>query len=82
MTDGGWRKSSYCEGGACVECRGWRKSSRSGGAGECVEVGHGEAVIGVRDSKDCGSGPVLAFSAASWQEFTRRLKADARISGM
>ncbi|MBW4715711.1 DUF397 domain-containing protein [Saccharothrix obliqua] len=29
----------------------WRKSSRSAGAGQCVEVARTTAVVGVRDSK-------------------------------
>jgi hypothetical protein len=48
----------------------WFKSSRSGGAKECVEVafldgGH----VGVRDSKN-PTGPALVFSAAEWDAFT------------
>ena len=30
----------------------WRKSSRSGAAGHCVEVAETPAVVHVRDSKD------------------------------
>lgn len=49
---------------------GWRKSRRSGGGDNCVEVavsagGH----IGVRDSKDQQS-PVLVFSPQEWVAFT------------
>ncbi|GAA3848772.1 hypothetical protein GCM10022243_13500 [Saccharothrix violaceirubra] len=42
----------------------WRKSSRSVGNGDCVEVGTSvdAAAIGVRDSKRGDSGPVLLFS--------------------
>lgn len=39
---GGWRTSSWCEGGACVEAglrdARWRKSTRSGSDGGCVET--------------------------------------------
>ena len=47
----------------------WRKSSRSGGAQNCVEVG-GElpSLIGVRDSKD-PDGPTLAFTPREWRTF-------------
>ena len=49
---------------------GWRKSRRSGGGDNCVEVavstlGH----IGVCDSKD-RQGPVLVFSPQEWVAFT------------
>ena len=44
----------------------WRKSSRSGGSGDCVEVAIAGDTIGVRDSKD-PEGPVLRFSRSEWQ---------------
>ena len=52
----------------------WRKSSRSGEE-SCVEVGCGDAVIGVRDTGDGEAGPVLTFGAASWRAFIAALKA-------
>jgi hypothetical protein len=52
----------------------WRKSSYSG-ASNCVEVGCGDSVIGVRDSKLAGSSPVLTFSGEAWSAFTAALKA-------
>ena len=54
------------------EFTGWRKSSCSASA-NCVEVGSGPAVIGVRDSKLAAS-PVLAFSGETWRAFTATLK--------
>ncbi len=46
----------------------WRKSSLSNGTGgDCVEVAElpdGRRLV--RDTKDGGSGPVLAFTAAEW----------------
>jgi hypothetical protein len=51
----------------------WRKSSHSGEE-SCVEVGHGQAVVVVRDTKRTDS-PVLTFGAASWKAFTAELKA-------
>lgn len=52
----------------------WRKSSRSGSTGSCVEVGPLPNVVGVRDSKDPG-GPELPFSPAAWATFNRDVKA-------
>ena len=46
----------------------WRKSTRSGAAGHCVEIAETPAVVLVRDSKDA-SGPVLRFAASGWEGF-------------
>jgi hypothetical protein len=52
----------------------WRKSTRSGSSGNCVEVAdnllHG---VAVRDSKD-PDGPALVFTAAQWQAFVGGVK--------
>ena len=51
----------------------WRKSSRSGNVGNCVEVATNLAdVVAVRDSKDT-PGPVLTFAPAQWATFTTQL---------
>lgn len=53
----------------------WRKSSYSGGNGDCVEVANlgendvmFEGVRAVRDSKN-PNGPVLLFTVAEWRAF-------------
>ncbi|MFI5954451.1 DUF397 domain-containing protein [Cryptosporangium sp. NPDC051539] len=53
----------------------WRKSTRSGTNGNCVEVGTARAAIGVRDTKDGGRGPVLAFTRPAWTAFLDGCKA-------
>jgi Domain of unknown function (DUF397) len=54
---------------------GWRKSTYSNSTGGCVEVATARRTVGVRDSKQNGTGPVLAFSAAAWQAFLAQVKA-------
>jgi hypothetical protein len=52
----------------------WRKSSYSGGQGDCVEIATMTAnVVAVRDSKDRG-GAELVVSSQVWREFVRGLK--------
>jgi hypothetical protein len=46
----------------------WRKSSRSGADGACVEVRRVPAAVQVRDTKD-RQGPVLSFPAQAWHGF-------------
>ncbi|MFF3762499.1 DUF397 domain-containing protein [Streptomyces sp. NPDC001922] len=53
----------------------WRKSSYSGGEGDCVEVAAaGGGVTHVRDSKD-REGPVLTFSGDAWRAFVAGVEA-------
>jgi Domain of unknown function (DUF397) len=48
----------------------WRKSSRSSGGDNCVEVAiAGDGTVGVRDSKQLGLGPVLEFTPSEWEAF-------------
>ncbi len=52
----------------------WRKSVRSGGATNCVQVAGGlPLIVAVRDSKDL-TGPTLTFAFRSWDTFTARVK--------
>jgi hypothetical protein len=69
---------------------GWRKSSHSNSSANCVEVAFGAArrdcdpggagtiaagrMVGVRDSKQHRSGPVLEFSAPEWNRFLASTK--------
>jgi predicted secreted Zn-dependent protease len=52
----------------------WRKSSRSGAAGHCVEVAEAPTAVLVRDSKDA-TGPVLSFGAPDWTGFLAGVRA-------
>ncbi|MER6816832.1 DUF397 domain-containing protein [Actinomadura nitritigenes] len=53
----------------------WRKSSRSNAAQDaCVEVGGGDRVVGVRDTKDRDGG-TLVFGSEAWRAFAARVKA-------
>ncbi|MBM0257270.1 DUF397 domain-containing protein [Micromonospora sp. 4G55] len=52
----------------------WRKSTRSGSSGNCVEVATPPQVIMVRDSKD-QHGAVLSFTAGQWDGFIKGIKA-------
>ncbi len=57
-----------------VESTTWRKSSRSGNSGNCVEAGVAETGrVLVRDTTDRG-GVTLTLDAAAWQRFTDGLR--------
>lgn len=61
--------------GADDSGREWRKSMRSYGAGECVEIAATDGMcIAVRDSKK-PEGVLLRFTPAGWRTFV----ADVRI---
>jgi Domain of unknown function (DUF397) len=46
----------------------WRKSTRSGSNGQCVEVRTHDGAIQLRDSKN-PTGPVLVFTPDEWRAF-------------
>ena len=46
----------------------WRKSIISD-TGGCVEVAFAEGAVGVRDTKDQRTGPILEFNEREWRAF-------------
>jgi hypothetical protein len=55
----------------------WCKSSWSTYNGNCVEVARlTGGLVGVRDTKDRGSGPVLVFESDSWRSFLDAVKGE------
>ena len=54
----------------------WRKSSHSNDEAACVEVAFLEGGrVGVRDSKDHGTGPALVFTPSEWAAFVHAITA-------
>jgi hypothetical protein len=47
----------------------WRTSSYSGNGANCVEVAPAAAGVWLRDTKDKGAGPVIAFTPEQWTAF-------------
>ncbi|MFI0259966.1 DUF397 domain-containing protein [Streptomyces sp. NPDC017056] len=57
--------------------RSWRKSTHSGGQGECLEMADGlpaHSPVPIRDSKR-PDGPHLLFPAPAWAAFIASVKA-------
>ncbi|MGA8112323.1 MAG: DUF397 domain-containing protein [Actinocatenispora sp.] len=53
----------------------WRKSTRSGNTGSCVEVADNLIdLVAVRDSKD-PDGPALTLVPAAWRSFVTTVQA-------
>jgi hypothetical protein len=52
----------------------WRKSTRSGNGGECVEVSDARNGVMIRDTKD-RQGATLTASRDDWRRFTNAVKA-------
>jgi hypothetical protein len=51
-----------------------RKSRRSASEGNCVMVGRAPGMVAVFDSKQDGTGPVLAVTGAAWAAFLAMIK--------
>jgi hypothetical protein len=59
-----------------LDAAAWRTSSYSGANGDCVEVADlPDSSRAVRDTKDCGRGPILLFTSSEWQAFIAGVKA-------
>jgi Domain of unknown function (DUF397) len=54
----------------------WRKATYSRSMHNCVEVGSGQGMVAVRDSKD-PDGPAIDVNPRAWLEFTEHVKRTA-----
>ena len=79
MLDATWRKAIRSADSAnCVEVRRidamtmdgqWRKATKSNNNGACAQVRRVGGFVEVRDSKQEGRGPILAFTPEEWDAF-------------
>jgi hypothetical protein len=71
-----WRKSGRSESKHCVECGTYRKASHSTVTGQCTEVGHGDGMVAVRDTKQehLGYPDILHFTPTQWRTFITAVK--------
>ncbi|PRW61698.1 DUF397 domain-containing protein [Actinopolyspora mortivallis] len=53
----------------------WRKSTRSNGGGQCLEVGYASETVGIRDTKDHSAGHI-ATTRQQWAAFLDAIKTD------
>jgi uncharacterized protein DUF397 len=54
-------------------CRNYSGCEQQNG-GNCIEVGTTASAVLVRDTKDHGDGPVLAFAPQAWEAFAAKVK--------
>jgi hypothetical protein len=52
----------------------WRKSSYCGKGLDCIEVAPTELTVLVRDTKQTGTGPILAVTHTHWTAFLTALR--------
>lgn len=52
----------------------WKKSSRSGSSGSCVEVRLINGTVEVRDTKLGEDSPILPFTASQWAAFAAEVQ--------
>ena len=54
----------------------WRKATYSHANGSCVDVATRQHDVGVRDTVQHGSGPVLRFPLTAWRTFIGMVKSE------
>ncbi len=59
----------------------WRKSSYSGGEGNCIEVKDNGSQVLVRDTKD-RTGAMLRFTPTAWRRFAEQVKGKRSLADL